>query len=1205
MPNGISTSFDIVPEEAVISTRFEPEGISTKFDAPLEPETTLGGVVTSIGAGALAGATQLAQIPVSGLQIIEDITGLGLFGKELDKIIDDTRDFWIGKIGKSKAEQLIGQAAQTISTIGTTAAALALTAGSTAGLLPVLAAGAGLETTAEALEEGEAPRLNAYGAGIVSAATEFLTEKIPIGLLQKPGISFMKRLVGGAIADVPGELIATAVDMKVINEDILGKEPVPIEDFIDILKDTAAVSVLSTIGLSGGAQAIQASLGKPPPAPAGEAPDVSAPDNIADAIQEIVAPPPSETIVPEEKVDIVDPVARETAKSEYPELNGQLDVVSQDQTFDPTDNIAIEKEVPEQNLYEKKPYEDLNWVKIGKEADAYSNKQRGFSRGKLWRAFIRGFVDVSGNIKAELNKLGNEGKRAAMQRDAQAGAHSKAIAILDPIRREIFGGIKREHRQMFDLYLSALRHQEIRANKGAQFKLPGNATEQDLQDFIDAIPPNLMEGKDGFAARAERWSNRMGQTLELMQREGLLTDEQTIRLREQGKFYVPRQVLDLVDPTTTSLDRQGRTITVRDSGLKNLTEDGSDKLIETDTELLLQQIYERAYTRVFKNRANLEMLNVARTQPNNGIVTERVRGRELRSNESTISVMEDGIRRELIMPKDMAREWVRSDPIITAQQANIIGWLTGTKMLKSMATTLNPEFAITNIPRDIAHIYLTTDQYSSFAPKFALQMASDVIKVAKDAITKTGLYNTYIDNGGGTEFLTYQGRVAKGKGVLNTLESIMGFAGERSEILTRLALMNRAIKNKKSNFEATQIARGYLDFSQGGSIAKAIDSALPFFNAGIQATRGIFRAAKADKKAFGFKIMNLGMMATSLYWANRFMYGDDIEDVTDDEQKNNWIVMTPFTFLDRNKEERRYYVRIPKDQGQRVFTSIFEGFAKKSLGLPVDGDQIADAAKDFIPVSAYELMPPTVEAIMGYAVNKDFWRREDIWRGPDVLPQDEYNKYTPETYVQLGESTGLSPVRMKYALDQVFTQGNIWTSLVGFGAEQVFSDLTPEQRADLTKEMLERKPGVRRFLKSTRPDIKREKALKQQKIELASQRKRVNDEFDIIVDRFFEGQTERREVFEFIRRQPVENRAPLRTRFKDMRRMKDVPNRRFWLGLKSLPPESRATNYWNQWVQLDDQGRKELDRMSRKVPGFRSKRFLKSFNRQKRLGGRQ
>jgi hypothetical protein len=58
--------------------------------------------------------------------------------------------------------------------------------------------------------------------------------------------------------------------------------------------------------------------------------------------------------------------------------------------------------------------------------------------------------------------------------------------------------------------------------------------------------------------------------------------------------------------------------------------------------------------------------------------------------------------------------------------ANFIGWASGTKMLKAMATGYNPEFAITNMLRDIPYMWVTTTEYSPHLPKFALQLGRDL-----------------------------------------------------------------------------------------------------------------------------------------------------------------------------------------------------------------------------------------------------------------------------------------------------------------------------------------------------------------------------------------------------------------------------------------------------------------------------------------------
>jgi len=1182
---------NIVPElDPIIVPEYNP--------IELEEGTTFGGVAKSIGAGLMAGATFIPQKAVSGIEVLEDITGMNLGGESMDAVVDNAVEFWRKRIGKSKAEQLIGQAAETIGAIGTTAAV------SPQNILGILAIGSGLEKTAEELETGT-PRLNAYGAGIVQAGTEYLTEKIPIGILQKPGISFLKRLVGGAISDVPGELLATAIEMKVIDEKILGKEPTSTEDFLQALKDTAMVSIISTIGLTGGSQILQGSSVMDG--------DVDPTQVISDALNAIAPPVEPRPVIQTEKVEIDEATSkdREAAKTEYPELESQTNWVNSEEQFEITNKTPpvadAEEDLPPDNTY----------AKILNDSRILSKKKRGFNGGRIWRSFITNFVDVSGNIKEKISKLGPDGQRVVAHRQAQAGATPKAHKELDIVRKSIYSGLNSNERLLFDGYLTGLRDLAHRNRFGVEYTTQGNATEQMIQDYIQAIPEKL---KPEFDRRQKAFSAAMRAPLNLLLQERILTKKSYDRLVRHGEFYLPREVLDFIDPEVQIKNKAGKTITVRDSGLKNLSEDGSDKLVETDSEFLLKQVYERTFTRVFRNRANLAMLNIARTQPDNGIVREaKQKGVDSKGNptyqsvdatESKISVMEKGVRKELILPAELAQEWVTSDPILSATMSNIIGWVSGNKILKSMATTLNPEFAITNIPRDLAHIYLTTQEYSSIAPIAALQMGNDLRSVIAQAVKAKGIKNTelykqYIDNGGGTEFLTYQGQSgSQGKTAITRafkgLEDVMASGGEFSEIVTRLALMKRSMANGKSVFEATQIARGYLDFSQGGSVAKALDAGIPFLNAAIQATRGITRAAKTNPKVFGVKVMQLTTMAMSLYWANKFMYGDEIDDIDDNEQKNNWIIMTPYTYVDQEGEERHYYIKIPKDQGQRVFTAIGEGMARKALGEQVDGGQIFNSIKDFLPVTPTD-MPPTVEAILGYSVNKDFWKREDIWKGDDVLPQEEYNKYTPKAYVQLGEHTGTSPVRMKYALEQVFTRGNIWTSMVGYGAKQIFDELTPEQRAAETKELFERKPFVRRILSSTRPASKRDKEIKQEKIRISTERLKTNRQLDELVEAESLGRTDNAEINDYIRRFPKEERSRLRSRHKNLRRFQGVQDKGFWLDLSDLPPESRAVHYWNKWHQLNDNGRKELDIQSRRVPGFRSKRFNRSLNNMKRL----
>jgi hypothetical protein len=1227
-------------------------------DTELIPEDTdLIDILKSGGAGLAAGFTAPVRFFGTSLEVLEDMTGIPIPGEELGEIARNAQEFWQKRIGKSTAERLIGQATETIGTIASTAAVIASTGGTAAvaegeGLLLSLAAGAGIEKTAEARREG-APKLNALGAGFTTAASEYLTEKIPINILQKPGLGFFTRLAGGVITDVPGEMINTAIEMSYIDKHIL-KRPHNLSwgEYLKVLGETAAVSAISVVGLSGASQVLN--RGRISEADVDEMQSA-----IMKAINGIEPVKPADTVTTQEKQETTElgKKQREDSKSEFPEGSKQKDPISPEESFDIKADTKI---VPD-------PAEKVEREPGKTKVDELYDKQNAYKREELSikrrskkarEAFVRGFVDVSGNIKKLLASMGNDGKRVAMMRDLIAGASSKSLDDFSIARREIFSGLDKQQKEMFDKYIFALRHIEIRNIKGEKFTLPDNATEQEFQDFIDSVPEH---SREAMIDRSIKWSNAMKYVLNLQLQEGLITDEQFKSMNSKGKYYSPRQVLQYTDPLVSGTDRQGRTISVPDSGLKKLSEDGSDKLVEMDSELLLQQVLARTWTRIFRNRANLAMLELARTNPENGLVREAaivdstknvfeivnketgavltdeayeskreaeeiIKGDEdiyevvkvkigkpifegpKDGTEQRISVVEKGRRVDMIMPKDMAQEWVKSDPILSASASWWISWLSGNKILKAMATGLNPEFAITNIPRDIMHIYLTTDEYNSFLPVALFQMGVDIKAVANDAELKKGLYKIYIENGGGTEFLSHQGRfrtrgaLTKTQGAMSALEDIMGYMGERSEILTRLALMRRAMRNGKSEQEATWIARNYLDFSQGGSVAKAFDTMIPFLNASIQGTRGILRAAKQRKGQFAWKVTNIGTLAISLFLANLNNRDKEtgksiLDDVPAGEQERNWIITTPLWFKDKDGTKRYYYLKIPKDQGQRVMATGFEAMAKKHLGMEVDTDIVVDSILEFFPVLPSETLPPTIDAMLGYMVNKDFWRREDIWKGADVEPQAEFNKYTPQSYVSIGEKTGLSPERMEYVVKQYTTSGNIWTSIVGYGAKQIFDELDEADMKKVTEELFLRKPGVRRFLKSTKPEIEQMKRAKEAKREANTQRKIINDAFDKLTERYFNKQTKLNEIREFIKRQPASETSRLQKRFRVQNRLKDVPNRQYWISLSSLPPQYRAVNYFNDWIQLDAAGRQAMDLMSLRVPGFRSESFNREFSK--------
>lgn len=857
---------------------------------------------------------------------------------------------------------------------------------------------------------------------------------------------------------------------------------------------------------------------------------------------------------------------------------------------------------PEKKLVTKEVVAEVE--AMFEEADKAAKVAHKKSKIKTYHALKRALVDVSGNLKTAALKLGEEGKQVVMHHDLIAGAGSKATKDFIARRDEMLKGLSKDEVEIVNRIIQPRRTIAIEAYK--DIRQPRDISGEKLQIYLDSLPKDSFEKLN---KRADIFFETMHEQLDILLKEEIITKESYDALSKAGD-YSPRRYLQHIDPDAT-YTFAGEKITVSDSGLKPLAE-GSYGLLEKDASLLMAQVIARTQGRVFRNRANKALYELAKAVPENGIVeiSEVVKTtkdgkpiyQKAPAGYSKVSVVIEGKTREMILPNAMAREWVMRDPAIDSQFANILGWISGAKILRPMATGLNPEFAVTNLPRDIAHIWLTTEEYSPTIPKAAVQFGIDLAKVLPDAIKRTGRWNDYLDGGGGMEFLTHQGKPVKTPGkIVDKIQTAMGWFGETSEIVTRLAVRERSLKNGKSPTEATWIARNYLDFSQGGSWAKATDTVVPYLNASIQGTRGIFRAAARNPKLFTYKVAQVGTLATALYLSNKNMNPECLDQISEREKINNWIITTPFTFTDKDGNVKYFYFKVAKDQGQRVFATIFENLMGKYLGEEINVEQIAQAAQDAIPIMPTTLLPPTMDAIMGYAANKDFWRWEDVWKGPKIKPEEEYTRYTHPAFVKAGEITGMSPKRTQYALSQLFTQGNIYTSLVGYAWKQIFDELSEKDKNLVTEEIILNKPFIRRIINETDPYNKSGKSLREIELETTTERYKLSREFDTISQAFYDGEKSRKEVNEFINQVPLVDRKRLRNRHTRRGKLQKVPEKRWWLELASLSsPEAKATIYWTRWLSADKEQKDTLDKWLMKLPGIRSERFWARFGQLKR-----
>jgi hypothetical protein len=867
---------------------------------------------------------------------------------------------------------------------------------------------------------------------------------------------------------------------------------------------------------------------------------------------------------------------------------------------------------------------------------------RKLSWNRIKRGLRRAFVDMSGNVKAELLKRGQLGKDAVIRKDLVRGASTKAKEDIGAYTKQIYDGLNEteeailnriiqsrrtivldEEGKQIQQRLDGLKQQLASLNtrfkqvkskteaikieqarkkvrqsieqtkKRLRLKHPFGLLAEDHKAYIASLPQELYQKLN---KRADAYFKAMGEQLDDLHKNGLISDSLYETLKEKGD-YSPRQFIQWIDPEE-NYSFGGKKMTITSSGIKALDE-GSERVMELNSRSLLHQVVGRTQARIFKNKANVALYRLAKNEPANGVI-KIFKGDKAPGGFEIVTALVDGEQVQMLMPNTMAKEWVVADPAINAQLANVLGWISGSKILRPMATGINPEFALTNFPRDIAHVWLTTGEYSSTSPIAALQMGKDFITTFKDAFGRGQRWKDFLQQGGGMDFLTHQGAITrKVHGFIGNIQTVMGYLGETSEIWTRLALRERALRNGKSETEATWIARNYLDFSQGGQITKAVDTVIPYLNAGIQGTRGIFRAAKQDPGVFTYKVAQLGVIATGVLLANLFKNRDQWDDIPERDKINNFIITTGMSYKDKSGNTRHIYFKIPKDQGQRIITALFEYPIRRMQGENVDIDYITKAAQEFIPYIPTQNMPPTFEAIIGYYANKDFWRNEDIWKGPEVERKEEYNNYTPQGYIKWGRLSGMSPKRSKYTVEQFLTSGNIWTSLVGAGFNQIFDDMPKSERNKVTQEIVTQSPFIRRIARSTKPYTEQQRGVDEARLKSQTESYKVTRKLDELAYQYFDSQeqSDKQKVLDFIKQQPRIKQRALLQRVRRNKRYYNIPDRRWWVNLSSLDPETRATVFYTRWSQVSADEKRKLTHYMKTLPGIRSQRFMYKLNK--------
>ena len=505
-------------------------------------------------------------------------------------------------------------------------------------------------------------------------------------------------------------------------------------------------------------------------------------------------------------------------------------------------------------------------------------------------------------------------------------------------------------------------------------------------------------------------------------------------------------------------------ITVNDDFIRALKK-GNPGALDNNYKVLMADALNTKYALLFENRANQALASLINDVPDNGFAKIINKGDKIDADWKVIEYKDKGVSKKISLSPDVYGGWTAQNPSLIGNWANMFQWLSGTKIVKSMATGYNPEFALINFARDIAYTFMRSDVYSSNLYKYAKEMGSDLIATFNDARFKTGSYIDYMYEGGGVSLLSNQGQsrfnfvgannktLIKNKGVMRrkieTLKEYAGALGETSEIWVRLAIRNRALRNGMNPILATHAARSNLDFNMAGYGTRVADNVVPYLKAGMAATTSMARGMKKQGlKTSAFKAGQIASAATAVWFSNRFFGKDEYEQINDYEKYNNLVYILPYT-QHTNKDSLKVadYTKFPLDTASKIIVQatnlsleMLFGDGTKEMDMI---DEMSKTISELSPVELSTSMIPMIGAAYGAAMNKNSYTKYQIYT-QDVKVDDKYkitNKES-ETARELAdfangmiegtnlESFGISPAVLQNTLDELAISNNSFYKII-------------------------------------------------------------------------------------------------------------------------------------------------------------------------------
>lgn len=723
----------------------------------------------------------------------------------------------------------------------------------------------------------------------------------------------------------------------------------------------------------------------------------------------------------------------------------------------------------------------------------------------------KSLLDRQAYVKRLLDRIDNKSaKKAYDLLVTKAGASALAAERFKQAEKEIYGKLNSEDTKTLDKIIYARRIVAVNESR-AQLGMPAYTgidgysledAKQDLADFKQELGDKKF---NDLSDRATTYFNVFKANLRKLYDSGRISKEVYDSLRNTE--YSPIKTIKYIIGDNLSpdeIDTQAKSLGISRKDIMKLSDSNENEII-LDSKWLLAMNIGSVEGRAFENRMLNEFNKAIESATadekkafeefvlDNPVVGKKKDGSlkykyddaKVPVGYTKVSFFENGNKREIVLKDIYAKQLLDVKNKNTFLET--IGKLTGTQILRFFATGGNPLFIIGNTAVDFQNISFWSDTYSKFKPLAAVQLMRDFTKnFIKKAVVSNkynAIFNEYINHGGALDYLSNDG--LKALESMNPVKSVakqaqkgllaygraMAFLGETSEVAFRMSVFEKVKEDSLKDFrkengrepnfqekedilwKAAREARETMDFSQGGDVAKNIDSVFPYFNAALQGVRRPIDFAMKNPAGFASSVLQYTAMAGSLTAASLAMLIKSVRDDEEDDEEANKKILQVLNSVseyekanyhvlftgNKNKDGEYEYYRIKKLPVLSVISTIgdqliYNDFFKNvGIDYKIDKEAIQEAAvkSNPLPMTVQELAGknPVASGLVSYWANKDTFTGDKIFREPNnkkILPEAEgiFDDKVDQVYKDLAPGFGLSPARTKVMVEKVITSEN-------------------------------------------------------------------------------------------------------------------------------------------------------------------------------------